>query len=45
MITLIVVVAVLVLRFFFNIDAIELGKGFLSWLFDLFWGNRSYRRG
>jgi hypothetical protein len=45
MVTLVVVVAVLALKFFFEIDAIELGKGFLSWLYDLLWGNRSYRRG
>lgn len=44
-VTLVVVAAVLVLRGFFDIDAIALGKGFLSWLYDLFWGNRIYRRG
>jgi hypothetical protein len=42
-ITLIVVVAVLALQFFFDIDAIGLTKGFLSWLYDLLWGNRGYR--
>jgi hypothetical protein len=45
-ITLIVVVAVLALQFFFDIDAIDaigLTKGFLSWLYDLLWGNRGYR--
>lgn len=44
-ITLIVVLAVMALQLFFDIDAIELAKGFLSWLFDLLWGNRGYRRG
>lgn len=42
---LLVAVAVLALKFFFDLDAIELGKGFLSWLFDLLWGNRSARQG
>jgi hypothetical protein len=44
-ITLIVVVAVMALKLFFDIDSIELTKGFLSWIYDLFWGNWSYRRG
>ena len=44
-ITLVGVAAVLVLRYVFDIDATELGKGFLSWLYDLLWGSRSYRRG
>lgn len=42
---LIVVLAVMALKLFFDIDAIELGKGFLFWLYDLLWGNRGYRRG
>jgi hypothetical protein len=42
-ITLIVVLAVMALQLFFNIDAIGLTKGFLSWLYDLLWGNRGYR--
>jgi hypothetical protein len=42
-ITLIVVVAVMALQFFFDIDAIGLTKGFLSWLYNLLWGNRGYR--
>jgi len=44
-ITLFVVLSVMVLKFFFDIDAVELTKGFLSWLYDLLWGNRGYRRG
>jgi len=44
-ITLVVVSAVMALKLFFDIDAIELAKGFVSWLYDLFWGNRGYRRG
>jgi len=44
-IALIVVVAVFVLKFFFDINAIELAKGFVAWLFDLVWGNREFRKG
>jgi len=44
-IVLIVVAAVFVLKVFFDIDAIELAKGFAAWLFDLVWGNREFRRG
>jgi len=44
-IVLVVVAAVVVLKYFFDIDAIALGKGFLSWLFDLIWGNRAGRQG
>jgi hypothetical protein len=44
-ITLIVVLAVMALQLFLDIDAIGLTKGFLSWLYDLLWGNRGYRRG
>lgn len=45
LITLIVVVAVIVLKLVFDIDALELFKGFISWLFELIWGNRIYRKG
>lgn len=44
-IALVVALAVMALKLFFDIDAVELGKGFLFWLYDLLWGNRGYRRG
>jgi hypothetical protein len=44
-IALIAAAVVIVLKLAFDIDAIELVKGFLGWLFDLVWGNRELRRG
>jgi len=39
-VALVVVVVVTASKLVFDIDAIELTKGFLSWLFDLLWRNQ-----